>query len=307
MTFELFPWRFTFCALEPLSFPAGKSGNILRGAFGTISHDLFTAAGSPTAGAPVFQPRSQGRGPSGLSESPRPFVFRSANLDGRTFSPGERFYFDLHVFISPYPPLSIFVLTFEQLVREGLGPGRGKAILESVWQLDEAHKPSEQLYRSGSSMMQAEPLVLPLSLDGSEVRRLAVRFVTPTELKSEKGIASRPEFHVLFGRARDRISTLRSLYGAGSLDLDFRAMGERARSVQITRCDLHHVEVERRSTRTLQTHPIGGFVGDVEYRGELTEFLPFLRVAEWTGVGRQTVWGKGEIRSESRDGTCTRC
>ena len=73
---------------------------------------------------------------------------------------GERFFFDLHVFISSYPPLSIFVLTFEQLAREGLGPGHGKAILESVWQLDEARKPSEQLYGSGSSMMQAEPLCL---------------------------------------------------------------------------------------------------------------------------------------------------
>ena len=307
MTFELFPWRFTFCALETLSFPAGKSGNILRGAFGTISHDLFARAGPSTADTPIFQPRLQGRGPSGLSDSPRPFVFRSAHLDGRTFSAGERFYFDLHVFVSPYPPLSVFVRTFEQLVCEGLGSRRSKALLESVWQLDEEHKPSEQLYSSGSSMTPVEALVLPLSLDNSEVRRLSVRFVTPTELKSGKGIASRPEFHVLFGRARDRISTLRSLYGAGSLDLDFRGMGERAKSVKITDCDLHHVAVERRSTRTGQTHPIGGFVGEVEYQGKLSEFWPFLRVAEWTGVGRQTVWGKGEIRSEPRDGTCARC
>jgi hypothetical protein len=31
----------------------------------------------------------------------------------------------------------------------------------------------------------------------------------------------------------------------------------------------------------------------VEYEGELTPFLPFLRAGEWAGVGRQTVWGKG--------------
>ena len=36
-------------------------------------------------------------------------------------------------------------------------------------------------------------------------------------------------------------------------------------------------------------------MGGAAYEGELDEFMPFLRAAKWTGVGRQTVWGKGEI------------
>jgi CRISPR/Cas system endoribonuclease Cas6 (RAMP superfamily) len=56
-------------------------------------------------------------------------------------------------------------------------------------------------------------------------------------------------------------------------------------------------ERERRSSRTGQTHSIGGFVGSAEYEGDdLAEFLPWLEVARYTGVGRQAVWGKGEIR-----------
>jgi CRISPR/Cas system endoribonuclease Cas6 (RAMP superfamily) len=53
--------------------------------------------------------------------------------------------------------------------------------------------------------------------------------------------------------------------------------------------------VERRSSRTGQTHSIGGFVGEAEYEGDLAEFVPYLKAAKWVGVGRQTVWGKGEI------------
>jgi hypothetical protein len=40
----------------------------------------------------------------------------------------------------------------------------------------------------------------------------------------------------------------------------------------------------------------------VRYEGELSEFVPLLRAACRTGVGRQTVWGHGEIainRSET--------
>ena len=127
------------------------------------------------------------------------------------------------------------------------------------------------------------------------VERVRIQFVTPTELKSGQQLAARPEFAVLAGRIRDRLSTLRELYGDGPLDIDFRGFGERAAQVTTTRCDLKQVDVERRSSRTGQVHSIGGFVGEAEYEGELAEFIPYLRAAKWTGVGRQTVWGKGEI------------
>lgn len=124
---------------------------------------------------------------------------------------------------------------------------------------------------------------------------MCVRFVTPTELKSGQQLAGRPEFGILAGRIRDRVSKLSELYGDGPPALDFRGFGERAARVKMTRCEIEQVDVDRRSSRTGQVHSIGGFVGEAEYEGELAEFIPFLRAAKWTGVGRQTVWGKGEI------------
>ena len=133
------------------------------------------------------------------------------------------------------------------------------------------------------------------ALRRASVNRVRVRFLTPTELKSGQQLAPSPEFAVLAARIRDRISTLRELYGGGALDIDFRAFGERAATVRMTRCEIRNVAVTRRSSRTGQVHPIGGFVGEAEYEGDLGEFVPYLKAAKWTGVGRQTVWGKGEI------------
>src|SRR5262249_28983956 len=127
------------------------------------------------------------------------------------------------------------------------------------------------------------------------VERVRVQFLTPTELKSGNQLAERPEFGALAARIRDRVSALRELYDNGPLEMDFREFGARASQVRMTRCEIRKVGVARRSSRTGQTHPIGGFVGEAEYQGELAEFVPFLRAAKWTGVGRQTVWGKGEI------------
>ena len=144
----------------------------------------------------------------------------------------------------------------------------------------------------------ASPEILRLPLEAPSVDQqsywLRIRFVTPTELKG----AGEPEFSVLMARVRDRISTLRALYGPGPLKLDFRAFGERARRVRLVRRELQVVEEQRLSTRTGQRHSIGGFIGIAEYEGPVAEFMPYLEAARWTGVGRQTVWGKGEIAAE---------
>jgi hypothetical protein len=68
-------------------------------------------------------------------------------------------------------------------------------------------------------------------------------------------------------RARDRVSARRGHYSEGPLPIDFRAMAERAAAARMTRCDLPHVQGERRSGRTGQVHPLGGFVGVAEYEG----------------------------------------
>jgi CRISPR-associated endoribonuclease Cas6 len=139
------------------------------------------------------------------------------------------------------------------------------------------------------------PLRLPLSASPGRVRRVRVQFVTPTELKGTE----QPEFGVLLARMRDRISALRGLYGEGPIEIDFKAFGERASRVSMTRCELASIAAERTSRGTGQRHSLGGFTGVAEYEGDLAEFLPYLEIARWTGVGRQTVWGKGEIAYET--------
>jgi len=259
-----------------------KSGNVLRGTFGTINAGAF---------ARMFEPAASDERPSGLAEPPRPFVFRASHLDGCTFKRGERFYFDVHVFEMRHPVLPYFIQAFGEAGREGFGTGRGKADLEAVWRLDSNGKPAVTEGKDSTP----EPVVICLCPEARPVRQARVRFATPTELKSTQAATDAHEFATLFARARDRVSTLRALYGEGPLSIDFKRMGERAAEVRMTRCELRHINVERRSSRTGQTHSIGGFVGEAEYEGDLTEFIPFLKAARWTGVGRHTVWGNGEL------------
>ena len=261
MTFEFVRLRLHFKAAEPLVFPPGKSANMLRGALGAVLHKTLSAPEYER----LFAPKAAGTGPSGLADRPRPFVFRATHLDGLTIAPGGGFHFDLHMFDVQEPARRHFENAFAQLPR--------------------------------ITLVRIEHQDFSLDLDDTaqSAERVRVRFVTPTELKAGQELVTRPEFSILFARLRDRISTLRAFYGAGPLDIDFRGMGQRAAQVRLSRCELQWIESERRSATTGQTHPLGGFTGDAEYQGNLGEFLPYLRAGQWTGVGRQTVWGKGEI------------
>jgi hypothetical protein len=257
--FRIYALRLTFLARATLSFPPGTAGNRLRGAFGSMLHKLGHAL--------IFEPSTE-TGPSGLMDRPRPFVFRARRLDGRWITPGEKFHFDFHWFDLRRPSLDIAIRALAQFAPE-----------------------AELIDVQGADA----PLNLCLDPSGEPVDRLTIRFETPTELKAGGETLERPEFAVFAARVRDRISTLRALYDDGPLTIDFREFGERAGQVRMTRCNIQHVQVSRRSSRTGQIHSLGGFVGEAEYEGDLTEFVPYLRAAQWTGVGRHTAWGKGEL------------
>jgi hypothetical protein len=308
MDFSFYACRFQFRAVDTLFFPPGKAGNIVRGALGTIFRSLVCPLDCPGARecplrgqcayAQLFEPTAIIPSPSGFGDWPRPFVLRAANLDGHTVSPAEFFHFDVHLFHLNEAALAYFVLSFAQLAEEGLGPGRGRAILTSVRSLDASRQTGLLIYDGTHIQFPRTPCPIKLSLQATStpVSRLRLEFQTPTELKGNEGILNEPIFAILFKRVRDRLSDLRKFYGEGPLDLDFVGMGHRAESVRMVSCRLNHIAMKRRAGHSNESHPLGGFIGEAEYEGALAEFVPFLAAGYWTGVGRQTVWGKGVIR-----------
>jgi len=127
--FEFYRFRFHFRAIDPVYFPPGKSGNVIRGALGMV----LRGTASPAAYARLFEPGSGlGKAPSGLGDWPRPFVLRAGSLDGRAIPTGEPFCFDVHVFDLRAPVLQYFREAFAAFGEQGIGPGHGRVSLERV-------------------------------------------------------------------------------------------------------------------------------------------------------------------------------
>ena len=120
--------------------------------------------------------------------------------------------------------------------------------------------------------------------------QLEVHFLSPTDIRTET-----PDFGTLFARARDRVSGVCSSFGSGPLSIDHKALGEAACSVELVESQLTIIKRSRRSAASGQTHPLSGFTGRALYQGDFTDFYPILSAAQFTGVGRKTVWGNGQF------------
>jgi hypothetical protein len=270
MTFRVEVCRVRMRALERVVFPRGKAGNVVRGAFGLMLARLEEEQEGVLA--EWFAPQAES-GPSGYADQVRPYVVRAEGLDGLVARAGTEFAFGVHLFRTGAEAVAMLERAFAQVAEEGIGVGRGRAELVGI--------------ERRQVTVEWEPR--------REARRVEVVFLTPTELKAGGQVAGTAEFGVLMRRVRDRVARLAAVYGEGCGEVDYRGLGERADGVRLVEERMAWQERTRRSGRTGQVHPLGGFTGRCVYEGELGEFLPWLEAAQWTGVGRQTVWGKGAV------------
>ncbi len=320
---------------ETLRLPAGNKGNTLRGAFGVAFRRLVCIPQCKGASAcplghrcpykAVFEP-SPGPEAQGLTNSqdvPRPFVFRPPHEPKASYLPGEDFEFGLVLVGASVDYLPYFVLSFRDIARHGFGPGRARCELADVRSVPPevdtsggrvvarkngnepgvaaiVYNAEDQLFHAPAHRTVSEWVAARLAqweMNGSNgsAQRITARFLSPTSLKSEERVVRRPDFHHLFKRVRDRLSTISTFYGAGPIDADFKGLGERAEQVRTVDSSVTWVERSRVSSKTHQRHELSGFVGTCTFEGELAEFMPWLAAGELIGVGRHTAWGNGQF------------
>jgi hypothetical protein len=281
--FTVSPYRVSFLALEETAFPS-VAANAIRGALGDYLH----RSGDKEA-FQYFRPDPQSR--SGFADPPRPFVVRAAHLNSLSVSAGERFSFDVHFFGQSSAILQSFAAAFRSWKEDGLGVKRSRVQLAGI----------QRLGRDRNVTLLDAPVVIHLTDDPGvdQTERATIEFLTATELKHRNELVSRPEFPILFARLRDRIRSLASFYDEGFDGVDAEELSTRAEGVRLVDCAVEWISEKRRSSRTGQIHPLGGFTGTAVYEGSLSPFLSWLEAGYWTGVGRQTVWGKGVIEVRS--------
>jgi hypothetical protein len=123
---------------------------------------------------------------------------------------------------------------------------------------------------------------------------LALHFLTPTRLKHNgRFVETAPAFHIVIRTLLRRVSSLSYFHAGQRWDTDYRGWIERAGQVETIASDVQWADWERYSSRQRRRMNLGGIVGRVTYAGEITPFLPLLRLGELIHVGKGVVFGNG--------------
>jgi CRISPR-associated endoribonuclease Cas6 len=310
--FNFSVYRLSLEAEERIELPRFNKGITLRGAFGTVfrrlvCHDLKEACPScPLREAcpycavfnPVVPPNAERLRLN--RDIPRPFVIKPPWNGGDVYQAGDSLNFDLVVVGKAQDFLPYFIVTFEELGRQGIGVRRGKYRLKRLDALNQDGS-WQKIYDYGSRMVRPPDASLcPAQFSADEetfAKSLRIEFLTPVLLK-EKGHWVKPEFGALMKRLRDRINALAYFYCGEALEMDFKEFGDRAEGVLTMSDDLHWVEEKRYSKHRNLKHILKGYVGGVEFEGKLGPFLPLLRLGELLHVGKATAFGQGWFRIE---------
>jgi hypothetical protein len=304
-------FRVTYRVTRPLD---GSSffGSALRGAFGTNLRHLTCPSHAGVCdscglrGACAYAYVFDTQLPEGSDrlrthrEVPRPFVLEPPPPERSTGEHGRTLVMHVTLFGRALDYLALVLTAFSQVHHVGAsanleleevrvsyaGFWLSPPIAESwVWRPGGNWPASDPPSVRGSDILQRLPQ--------EPVTALELDFATMTRLKYEGDQVRRPEFHVVVRNLLRRLANIAYFHGGGELDVDFRGLIEAAQRVALTSDRTRWVVWERYSSRQKAAVNLGGFVGSASYSGELSDFLPFLLLGQYSHVGKNATFGLG--------------
>ncbi len=286
-------------------------GSMLRGALG---HSLKAAICAvrvkecdscilrPTClYARIFEVKPDQEKRTGQVNFPHPYVLEPPDDKKVNYSARERFSFSLILFGPMIRNLPYFVYAFEQMGEKGIGRKiDGKRQTFSLLQVCFQGKIIyDRIERKLPENPPSQSLDLQPKSPGQKIDRVRVVLETPLRVKNEGRYARDLDFVVL---TRTLLRRIRQLWQEFAVDQEM-AINEKellvlAGSVEVVRSCLHWEEQNRFSSRQHSRQSLGGLKGTIEYRGNLTHFVPLLQFAKEVHIGKSTSFGLGKIDFE---------
>lgn len=316
--FKLAKFKFDLTAQEKILLPSYK-GSTFRGGFGHILKKIVCVNKGQTCEncllkekclyISIFEtsPPQDTQIMRKYPSVPRPFVIEPPLNSKREYHKEEELSFSLILIGKAIEYLPYFIFAFQELGKIGIGKGRGKYILEKVESLGLTKKGTifeekdNLLYDSYHHITfhDFHKLSSCLSQD-----KLTLKFITPTRVKYEERFTKDLEFHILIRNLLRRIFLLSYFHcdeeykkekTSSSNNSTIKPLIEKAKEIKIENQNLRWYDWERYSSRQDTRMKLGGFLGEITYKGEnLKDFLPYILLGSFTHLGKGATFGLGK-------------
>lgn len=304
-SFSLARYRIELEFTTPVKLPPFK-GSSIRGAFGTVLKRLactipgeecrlcpfgFQCAYSvlfETLPAPALEHAAK------FSSYPRPYIIRPPLSPQEDFNAGDHLTFEMVLIGDTWEMVPHVIETFVILGESGFRDGNGRFTVREVCLVDHAGN-GRPAYRDGVFLGGGKPVTLAdLKSPGGPVAEVSLQFLTPARLDLAGKLRDEaPTFRELIDLLVRRVQLLTAFQHGGPFPLDAAKLLSGAEAVRLADSAVSWHELERYSNRQKSRLFQGGIVGTVVYRGEVSGFMPLLRLGTLIHIGKSTVFGLG--------------
>jgi len=288
--FRIACYIFRLRTTTPLTLPTYK-GSTFHGGFG---HSL--AHVSTSFYNYFYNPQPPDHWRSSKQTPPNPFMLVPPLEETRHYRPGDCLELGLLLYGDAIQHFMIAFAALEHLGKAGLGAHRAHYEIDRVSVL--TFEQPCTIYDDGHWFTQPGSLSAKLVFEHcatlSEYATLYL--VTRLRLKhNNRLMRTSPSFALLLDRLLGRINSLASAWcGCPLLDrASKQKLTTAARLVRASHDNTRWSEWSRYSGSSGERMQFGGLLGEITYSGDLTPFLPWLALGEWTGVGGKTSFGLG--------------
>jgi len=307
ITFSTF--TFHLRATTKLHLPPYK-GSTLRGAFGITFKDIVCAVSHKDCNICIIRltcPYSyifdtpvpdDSKRMRKYQRIPHPFIVEPPLDKEVIFESGSSLTFGLTLIGKTIDYLPYFIYTFDCIGKEkGIGKGRGKFEIARVTWIDSAG--DEKLVYDGDKKVLISSQH-PLTINDFSIFQnsgpIILSYLTPVRITYNNHLYSGIEFHVVIRNLLRRLSNLAYFHCGRELNVDFKQLIEKSKQIKTKSADIRWYDWERYSVRQDTKMKMGGVVGKIEYEGNLTEFLPLLKLGEIVHIGKGTAFGLGRYK-----------
>ncbi|MEY4591698.1 MAG: hypothetical protein RIR18_593 [Pseudomonadota bacterium] len=299
-------YRFAFIATSDIRLPE-YAGSMLRGAFGHALRGLACMTREKDCtGCPlqttcpylaIFAPVPPAEHAlQKFSQIPVPYVIEPEHTSWQTIAKGQTLRFDMVLMGKALVELPLVILAWRRALARGVGGSRGTAELGSVEHFN--GKFAQAVYLPTQSQITAHAAHTAWPKETNDCPdKVTLHFITPLRLQ-ENGKAIPPNrltAKTLLMALVRRIHLLMEFHTPQPLTANFADLAQKASLVR----DQHSLRWQdwtRYSSRQDQKMTLGGAIGQWTLEGDLSAFLPYLRLGQMLHVGKEAAFGLGHYR-----------
>jgi len=297
-------FRFSIRVTSLMVLPPYKGG-VFRGAFGSTFRRIVCPTRAKECSEclllnqclykALFEPQAPPHHPDALKfrHAPAPYVLNPPLTNRQAFHPRDALDFELVLIGRALDALPYFIYTFMELGNRGLGRERGRYELSGVDVVRNGENTPiyDGANKTITSYVPGTNFITP-SAD-ENCTRVTLEFLTPLRLKEKGDLVTKLTFPLFFERLAERLNLLTVLYGNNSKASDLSPLMLQAQEVTGVEDKLHWYDWKRYSARQQSEMKLGGLRGKITFTGNLSPFMPYLRLGEQVNVGQGTSFGLG--------------